>query len=333
MKPIIVGIADTTLNADEIAYIKTHDPAGFILFARNCESPEQVTALTAALRDASGRDQLLILIDQEGGRVARLRPPHWRDAPPAALFAGIAEQEPGRAEELVRLNAGLMASELLELGITGDCVPVADIPAPESHDIIGDRAFGTTPEQVSHLAGVQADAMLAAGVLPVVKHIPGHGRSLADSHEELPVVGASLKELRQVDFVPFKDLAKLPLGMTAHIRYTAIDPDAPATLSPKAIALIRDEIGFSGILMSDDIAMKALSGSMGEIACNVLAAGCDLVLHCNGEMAEMQAIADAVAPMDAQAEARFDAIWQSVASAKQPQKHALLGAYEQLLSA
>lgn len=292
--PWIIGVKGETLLAEEVALIREAPPAGFILFQRNCSTPEQVSALVKSLHEATGQKQLLILIDQEGGRVARLKPPHWRKAPPAGLFAEIAESDVVRAKELVYLNARLLAAELRGLGITVDCAPLADIPVQGAHDIIGDRAFGTTPERVSVLAAEMARGLLEGGVLPVLKHIPGHGRATSDSHEELPTVTASLAELEASDFIPFKRLAHLPLGMTAHIRYTALDADLPATLSPTVIRYIREKIGFSGLLMSDDLSMKALSGDFEHLTRQTLAAGCDLVLHCNGDMAEMRAIAKAL---------------------------------------
>lgn len=294
LKPWIIGVEGLALSEAERDLIRTHEPAGFILFQRNCDNPAQVTALVNSLHEVTGRDDLLILIDQEGGRVARLKPPHWRKAPPAAVFAGVARNDPKRAERMTYLNARLLAEELISLGITVNCAPLADIPVTGSHDIIGDRAFGHTPEQVAALGAAMAKGLLEGGVLPVLKHIPGHGRATADSHEELPTVTASLAELRATDFIPFQKLCHLPLGMTAHIRYTAIDEKLPATLSPTVIKLIREEIGFTGLLMSDDLSMKALSGSMGELTKQTLAAGCDLVLHCNGKMEEMQLIADSL---------------------------------------
>lgn len=313
MKPFITGLKGLELSAEEITFIREHQPYGFILFARNCESPQQVKALCNALREVSGQgERLPILIDQEGGRVARLKPPHWRKAPPAGIFADIAGYDMALARRLVYLNARLLAAELAALGITVDCAPVADIPADGSHDIIGDRAFGEQPGQVAILAREMAEGLLDGGVLPVLKHIPGHGRALADSHEELPVVDTPLEELERTDFIPFWDLADLPFAMTAHIRYTALDTELPATLSPKVIRYIRETLGFHGILMSDDVSMKALSGDMGELSRQILAAGCDLVLHCNGEMAEMQAVAAALEPVEGVASERLTAVWDAL---------------------
>lgn len=312
MKPVIFGMKGETLTEGEKALFRDHAPAGFILFRRNCRDKAQVRALTDGLRESAGRE-VPIFIDQEGGRVARLLPPHWRKPPPAGIFAGVYDEDAEKARELVYLNARLIAAELREVGITGNCAPLADIPIPGSHDIIGDRAFGKTPEQVADLAGVQAKGLMEGGILPVLKHIPGHGRATADSHEELPEVTAPLDVLRETDFIPFKRLANLPYGMTAHIRYTAIDKDRTATLSPTVIGLIRNEIGFKGLLMTDDLSMKALSGSLASLAEDSLAAGCDLVLHCNGEFAEMKEVAEALGTAKPHIQTAMDAAWSRIA--------------------
>lgn len=301
----IFGCSGLTLTEEEKRFFSRIQPVGFILFARNCESPAQVRALTDSMREGTGRANALILIDQEGGRVARLKPPHWRRTPPAKRFADCAAHSLADGKRATWLNARLIAQELHALGINVDCAPLADVPAPGSHDIIGDRAYGEDPYQVSILASAMANGLLDGGVLPVLKHIPGHGRAMADSHEELPTVTASLGELRETDFIPFKALSYLPLGMTAHIRYTAIDPDRPATLSPAVIGLVRKELGYNGLLMSDDLSMKALKGSFAERTRQTIAAGCDIILHCNGVMAEMQEIADALTPLDDTAQVRL----------------------------
>lgn len=293
-KPIIFGCAGPRLIDTERELFRLHRPVGLIVFARNCESPSQLKALTAEFRDLVGHPDALVLIDQEGGRVARLRPPHWRATLPAGNFARLAETSPEKAETAVYWNARLMAEELVAAGINVDCAPLADIPVAGAHDIIGDRAYGTEPSQVIRLTRKVAEGLSDGGVWPVLKHIPGHGRARDDSHETLPIVDAPLDVLRSTDFVPFKALADLPFGMTAHILYTALDQTRPATLSPEVISLIREEIGFKGLLMSDDLSMKALKGDMGELAQQVLAAGCDLVLHCTGKLEEMTRIADAV---------------------------------------
>jgi len=234
--------------------------------------------------------------------VARLRPPHWREAPPAAVFGALSQHNEDKAADAVRINAQLIGSELASLGIDVDCAPVLDVPAEGSHDIVGDRAFGTAPELVSRLGRAALKGFLAAGVIPVVKHIPGHGRASVDSHLELPVVTDELSELRRVDFVPFAELADAPWAMTAHVVYEAIDRDNPATTSRIVINdIIRGEIGFDGLLISDDLSMKALSGTFGERAALALSAGCDVALHCNGDLDEMRAVADGSGPLTSRA--------------------------------
>lgn len=297
----ICGVAGTTLTDEERAFLKTHKPFGVILFARNCENPAQVKSLVADIRASLNHPLTAILIDQEGGRVARLKPPHWRSYPPAARFATIAESDPELARRATYLNARLIAYDLHQLGINTDCAPLADIPIQGAHDIIGDRAFGSTPAQVTALARAQADGLHEGGVMSILKHIPGHGRATADSHEDLPVVTTDLAELEATDFVPFKALADLPMAMTAHITYTALDAERPATLSPIVIDYIRTKLGFDGLLMSDDVSMKALKGDMSDLATAIWNAGCDLVLHCNGKMDEMTAIASVARPLDGKA--------------------------------
>ena len=331
LSAVILGMQGTSLTQEEIDFFKSVKPYGYILFTRNTESPEQVKKLIGQLRDISGRERLPVLIDQEGGRVARLKPPHWRKYPPAMMFAQLAKDDMQTAREAVYLNACLIAQELHELGITVDCAPLADLPVEGSHDVIGDRAFGHDARQVIELAQAQADGLMHGGIVPVLKHIPGHGRAFCDSHHELPVVDVSLEELRRTDFVPFKALAHLPMAMTAHVLYTAIDKDRMATVSPAAIRMIRDEIGFDGLLMSDDLSMKAMQGDFTQRTKDVLAAGCDVVLHCNGNMAEMRAIADGIEPLTGKAEQRAYAAMQTavtprpfdVAQAQATLKHLL----------
>lgn len=312
MKPVIFGISGTVLTDREAQFFTEHQPAGYILFKRNCVDKVQVKALTDALKNISGEEKTLILIDQEGGRVARLLPPHWRKPPPAQVFADLYTTDAEKARALTYINARLIAAELREVGITGNCAPLADIPIPGSHDIIGDRAFGKTPEQVAELAGIQAKGLMEGGIIPVLKHIPGHGRATSDSHEQLPTVTTPLSVLRDTDFIPFSRLSSLPYGMTAHIRYTSIDADHPATLSPKVIRIIREEIGFNGLLMTDDLSMKALSGDLASLAKNSLAAGCDLVLHCNGEFEEMDTIADVLSNMSPQIAVAMNMAWARI---------------------
>lgn len=301
----IYGCSGLTLTDEEKRFFAGQNPLGFILFARNCGTPEQLKALIDELRACVGRDAP-ILIDQEGGRVARLKPPHWREAPPAKVFADLAGQNPEAAREAVFLNARLIAAELMALGIDVNCAPLADVPVPGAHDIIGDRAFGNEPETIALLGREMANGLMAEGVTPILKHIPGHGRATVDSHEDLPVVEAPLHELQNTDFIPFRALHDLPWGMTAHIIYTAIDEESPATHSPEAIRLIREDLGFDGLLLSDDVSMKALKGSFQERTEKILGAGCDIVLHCNGKMEEMQDVASAVTPMTDKALERFE---------------------------
>lgn len=328
-RPVIYGMAGLQLTEDEKTWFKSQRPVGYILFARNCESPAQVQALTSSLKAL--HDYLpLILIDQEGGRVARLKPPHWRKVPPAGLFADLAGKDLKAAQRMVYLNARLIAADLVSCGINTDCAPLADIPTDRCHDIIGDRAYGTSPAQVVTLGRAMADGLLDGGVLPVLKHIPGHGRAEVDSHESLPLVDASLEELIAQDFVPFRELADLPLGMTAHIRYTAIDPTQPATLSPATIKLVREQIGFKGILMTDDLSMKALQGDFGQLTKESLAAGCDLVLHCNGNMDEMQRIGAALPEISDELEARLDAVASMITPMPGEEEGSLLAEYQSL---
>jgi beta-N-acetylhexosaminidase len=283
-------------------------PWGFILFARNVESPDQVRGLTAALRETVGRADAPILIDQEGGRVQRLKPPHWRAYPPGRAYGQLAGNDPLLKREITRLGARLIAHDLASLGVNVDCVPVLDVPDPQGHEIIGDRAYGQTPEEVAFLGRAAAEGLIAGGVLPVVKHIPGHGRAMADSHLELPVVEASYEELDGRDFPPFRALSDMPMAMTAHVIYTAIDRKRPATTSKKAIRkVIRGALGFEGLLMSDDLSMKALSGGFTDRARDALAAGCDVVLHCNGDMAEMQAVVQGTGALKGRAGRRAEA--------------------------
>ncbi|MEM8986500.1 MAG: beta-N-acetylhexosaminidase [Pseudomonadota bacterium] len=301
----IYGCAGLTLTEDERSFFTDAQPWGFILFARNCETPDQIRALTQELRATVGRDDAPILIDQEGGRVARLKPPHWRARPPMAIFGSLYGQDPARGVEAARLNARLIAAELTAIGVNVDCLPLLDVPQSGAHDIIGDRAFSTSPDEIATLGRAVMEGLHAGGVLSVIKHIPGHGRALADSHEELPRVDAAAAELRAVDFPPFAALKDAPMGMTAHIVYDALDRDRVATASPLIVNdIIRKEIGFDGLLMTDDLSMKALKGDFGDRTRAAVDAGCDVVLHCNGDMPEMQAIAAAVPALDGRAAER-----------------------------
>ena len=289
----ICGTAGPTLGAEERAFLRDADPWGFILFRRNCETPEQIRALTAALREAVGRDAP-VLIDQEGGRVQRLGPPQWPAYPTGRTYGDLFARSPRDGRRAAHLGARLIAADLAALGIDVDCLPVLDVPVEGAHDVIGHRAYGVTPDVVADLGRAAAHGLLEGGVLPVIKHIPGHGRAGADSHHDLPVVDTALAVLEQTDFPPFRAAAALPLAMTAHVVYTALDPDRPATTSKRVIdEVIRGFIGFDGCLMSDDVSMRALSGSIGERTAAAVAAGCDLALHCNGDLAEMREVAAA----------------------------------------
>ncbi len=280
----------TSLSELERNFFVKERPLGFILFKRNIDNPTQVKQLIKQLKECVQFD-CPILIDQEGGRVARLQPPYFRKSPPVKCFADMAVKDMAAAKEATYMNARLIGEELYSLGINVDCAPVCDLVFEGAHNIIGDRSFGVDPEKVAILARSMALGLANSGVLPIIKHIPGHGRAQADSHESLPVVDAPLAQLRKTDFAVFEKLANIPWAMTAHITYTAIDAHNPATLSPTVIKIIRDDIGFGGILISDDLSMKALEGNFTERAINSLKAGCDLVLHCNGNMTEMVAVA------------------------------------------
>jgi len=292
MKPVIFGCEGPVLTDQERFFFSKEKPLGFILFARNIVDREQVAALTADLKRTIGRHKVPILIDQEGGRVQRLSEPHWRKYPSMMTFGEMALKDPTLAASALRLNCKLIADDLRKVGINVNCAPLIDVPQPDSDNVIGDRAFAQEAGLVSALGRIASDAFQEAGVLPVIKHLPGHGRATADSHHELPVVKASMAELQAKDFVPFQALKDAPFGMTAHILYSAIDPVNPATLSKLVIArVIRMKIGFTGLLMTDDMSMKALDGELGDLAVRSLDAGCDIILHCNGNMREMKEIA------------------------------------------
>jgi len=298
----IYGCAGSVLSAQEQDFFCQTRPWGFILFARNISDSGQVKALVEQLRATVGDAKAPVLIDQEGGRVARLKPPHWRERPPAARFGALYTDNPEAAREAVYLNARLIAHDLASLGINVDCLPVLDVPVAGSHDIIGDRAFAHDPLTVIALGRAQIEGLMDGGVLPIMKHIPGHGRAGADSHLALPRVSARRDELSASDFVTFRSLDQCPIAMTAHVVYESIDPQRPATTSPKVIRdVIRGEIGFDGLLMSDDLSMKALDGPLSVRASKAQFAGCDLVLHCNGDMDEMREVASEVKTLDGQA--------------------------------
>lgn len=300
--PLIFGCLGPTLTPEERELFRATDPLGFILFGRNVVDPQQVRKLVDDMRASVGRADAPVLIDQEGGRVARLKPPHWRKAPPAGKIGAIvASRGLEAACEAACLNSRLLADELLALGIDVDCAPVVDVPIPEAHGIIGDRAYSADASIVGTIARAAAEGFLAGGVLPVIKHIPGHGRALADSHEDLPVVEASRAVLDGSDFAAFKPLADMPWAMTAHVVYTAIDDERPATTSPRMVSeIIRRHIGFEGVLVSDDLSMKALKGDLASRARASISAGCDLVLHCTGVYDEMKEVATVLKPMSAE---------------------------------
>jgi beta-N-acetylhexosaminidase len=306
-KAAVVGCAGPVLTEEERRLFREANPLGFILFARNCVDPKQLRALVESLRDTVERHDALVLIDQEGGRVARLGPPHWRKPPAASEFAAIYAKDKRAGIAAARLNARQIAAELVAVGINVDCTPVLDIPVKGADPIIGDRAYGETPEPVSVLGRAVCDGMLESGVLPVIKHIPGHGRARADSHKALPVVDTSRADLSRTDFVPFRALAEAaPCAMTAHVVYSAIDPAAPATLSREVIdEVIRGEIGFDGLLFSDDIAMGALSGPLTARTKACLAAGCDVALHCSGALDETREVLGASPPLTENATERL----------------------------
>jgi len=294
----ILGCEGPRLSPDEARFFSAAQPWGFILFARNIEDPVQLLALTSDLRAAVGRNAP-ILIDQEGGRVQRMRPPHWRQWRPA--LDQMAQAGPLRAARAMRVRARLIAHELRSVGIDVNCMPLADVARDTTHPILKNRLYGTEPDTVIGAGRAVAQGLLAGGVLPVLKHLPGYGLGDVDSHLTLPRVSASLDELKRVDFAAFRPLVHLPLGMTAHIVYDALGDDLPATLSPDMIRLIRDDIGFQGALMTDDLSMGALPGPLGERAARARAAGCDLILHCNGDRDEMTAVAQAAGAMSARA--------------------------------
>ena len=293
-RALIIGVSGTELTAQEGSFLKAFDPWGLILFKRNIEHPQQVKALTEAFRKAVSRPDAPILVDQEGGRVQRLTKPHWPLYPTGETFGRIGRIDPESAKKAAYLGAYLIGIDLISVGISVDCLPVLDIPVAGAHDVIGDRAYGRDAETVSVLGRAAAEGLMASGVIPIMKHIPGHGRAGVDSHLDLPIVDAPLSEL-ETDFIPFKANADLPMAMTAHVVYDAIDPQNPATTSKTVIdTIIRGKIGFDGLLMGDDVSMQALKGPIAERATASLAAGCDVVLHCNGHFDEMQDLAAVV---------------------------------------
>ena len=312
-RAFICGLAGVDLAANEAAFLRETQPFGVILFRRNIGAREDVRRLTGEVREALGREAP-VLVDQEGGRVQRLAAPHWRAYPSAATFERKAAT-PEEAERLAWLGARLIAHDLREVGITVDCLPVLDSPQSGAHDVIGDRAYSRDPAAVARFGRAAALGLLAGGVLPVMKHIPGHGRAKSDSHHDLPVVEAPFAELEAVDFPPFIANRDLPLAMTAHVVYTALDGSAPATLSKRVIGeVIRGKIGFDGLLLTDDLSMKALSGGFRERAERAIAAGCDVVLHCNGDLAEAGPVAEGCGLLAGAAARRAEAALEKLAN-------------------
>jgi len=291
-RAFITGLAGAAISPEERSFLREAAPWGLILFKRNVVDPAQVLALTDEFRSICGRDDAPVLVDQEGGRVQRLGPPNWPAYPAGAVYARLYARDRALGLRAAHLGARLIAADLATVGITVDCLPVADVPVAGADRVIGDRAYGERPDQVAAIAAAGAAGLASGGVLPVVKHLPGHGRATADSHQHLPVVGADRQTLERTDFAAFRPLAALPLGMTAHVVFTALDPGLPATTSAVIIhEVIRNWIGFAGALMSDDLSMGALTGSIAERTRQSLAAGCDLVLHCNGALSEMEEVA------------------------------------------
>jgi beta-N-acetylhexosaminidase len=316
-RAFITGVLGPELSADERQFIRSERPWGFILFKRNVETPQQVARLVQELRDAVDHADAPVLIDQEGGRVQRLRPPHWPDYPPGAIFNRLYDIDPALGLSAARLSARLIAADLADLGISVDCLPIADVPVAGADDVIGDRAYGTEPDKVSLVARAVTDGLEQGGILPVLKHIPGHGRATADSHHRLPTVDTPKIELERTDFAAFRPLADLPMAMTAHVVFSALDPAHPATTSATIIEqVIRGSIGFQGLLMSDDVSMNALAGSVAERTRAIVTAGCDMVLHCNGNFDEMREVARETPELSGKALERADA---ALAARKPPQ--------------
>ena len=333
VKAFTSGCEGTELSDDERSFFDAHRPWGLILFARNCESREQVSRLVSDFRQTVGRQDAPVLIDQEGGRVRRLRPPEWPAYPACRTIARIADTEIEAAERCSWLHGRLIATDLKDLGISVDCLPVLDVWQNGASEAIGDRSFGDDPQLVARLGQAVADGLAAGGVAPVIKHIPGQGRAVTDSHYDLPVVDLPFETLDESDFAPFKALNHLAGGMTSHVVYSAIDPNAPATTSSVVIRdIIRDRIGFDGLLMSDDISMNALKGTPAERAVAILEAGCDIVLHCNGHMDDMWDVASVVRPLTGRSLERAEVMQAAICAAQPFDKKAGRAEYEALLA-
>ena len=333
-RAFICGLKGTELSEEEVSFLRDASPWGVVLFARNFDNPEQMRRLCRTVRETLGRDNAPILIDQEGGRVQRIGPPHVRAYPAGAIYGRLYEANPLLGVEAARLGAKLIALDLLALGINVDCVPVLDVPFDGMTGAIGDRTLGSTTDSVATLGGAQIDGLLSGGVLPVMKHLPGHGRATVDSHKELPRVDATLAELEPRDFTPFRLLARRsPLGMTSHILFPAVDESAPATLSAAVVAkIIRGRIGFDGVLMTDDISMHALSGWFRERAAAAMRAGCDLVLHCNGDMDEAKDVAAGVPELAGDALRRTDHALSMLRAPEEVDRGALEARFDALLA-
>src|ERR1700760_2007423 len=316
-RAFITGTSGTTLTADERAFIAAERPWGFILFKRNIDNPAQVTALVREMREAANAPDAPVLVDQEGGQVQRFRPPHWPSYPAGAAFGRLYDTDSKLGLQAARLSARLIADDLLPMGVNVDCLPLADVPIPGADAVIGDRAYGDKPSKVAAIARAVTEGLQQGGILPVLKHIPGHGRATADSHLALPTVDTPRDELERTDFAAFRPLADLPMAMTAHVVFSAIDPAQPATTSATMIErVIRGLIGFQGLLMSDDVGMNALAGSIGERSRALMAAGCDMILHCSGKLDEMQEVARAAPELSGKALVRAQ---QALAAPKPPQ--------------
>jgi beta-N-acetylhexosaminidase len=316
-RAFITGISGTEITDVEREFIRSERPWGFILFRRNIETPKQVTQLVRELRDTVGEPDAPVLIDQEGGRVQRFAPPHWPAYPPGAVFGALYDIDPALGLTAARLSARLIAADLIDLGVTVDCLPLADVPVPGADAVIGNRAYGTEPGKVADIARAVTEGLEQGGVLPVLKHIPGHGRATADTHFKLPAVDTPKTELERTDFAAFQPLADLPMAMTAHVVFSALDPVHPATTSATIIQqVIRGVIGFQGLLMSDDVSMNALAGSIAERTRAIVGAGCDMVLHCNGDLGEMREVARETPELSGHALERAN---RALASRKPPQ--------------
>ncbi|MCB1438153.1 MAG: beta-N-acetylhexosaminidase [Nitratireductor sp.] len=332
IKAFITGVAGLALSHEERAFIENECPWGLILFARNISDPKQVSKLVDEFRDAVHRADAPVLIDQEGGRVQRLRPPHWQSYATGRALGDIWRKDKATGERALWLHSRLIAHDLYSMGINVDCLPVLDVPVAGSHDVIGDRAYSSDPQEVATMGRIACTALMEGGVLPVVKHIPGHGRAGVDSHKSLPEVHASHAELSALDFVPFKALNDMPLAMTAHIRYHALDGTAPATTSAHVIGdIIRGEIGFDGMLMSDDLSMEALAGTLAERADASFAAGCDMALHCNGIMSQMEEVASVCPVLEGKALERAASALSRIGTPQEIDVDALREEYRQIL--